>query len=233
MQVSNSSILIFTDNFRKLSCMSSSQKLAILFLPMRLALVLCIVLALFLLSPLIIPLGYSQNNSSTLNHSSIQIPGTLSNILELPDVGFSITFPSGWTGINHDYIAMVSPDGINQDNGNFKRDQYKAVMVIEILDISSYNEDNFTSKIQNKCQIESEKFVTFNNIESKEVMIKCGVEGHQKIVNYIFGSRDKIVIVGLKGTGAQFDNNLDAFKDSLNTVGITSPVELRQMPDTS
>ena len=212
--------------------MSSSQKLVILFLPPRLALVLCIVLALFL-SPLIIPLGYSQNNSSTLNHSPIQIPATLSNSLELPDVGFSIIFPRGWTGINHGYIVMVSPDGINQYNGNFKRDQYKAVMVIEILDISSYKEDNFTSKIQNKCQIESEKFVTFNNIESKEVMIKCGIEGHQKIVNYIFGSGDKVVIVGLKGIGAQFDNNLDTLKDSLNTVGIKSPIDLRQMLDTS
>ena len=231
MQVSISSLHIFTDNFIKLSCIFSSQKLESLFLSMRLALVPCIVFAIFL-SPLIIPPGHSQNNISTLNHSPIQIPATLSNSLELPDVGFNITFPRGWTGINHGYIVMVSPDGINQQNGNFKGDQNNAVMVIEIIDMSSYNEDNLTSKVQNKCQIESEKFVTSNNIESKEIMIKCGVKGHQKIVNYIFGSGDKIVIVGLKGTGATFDNNLDAFKDSLNTVGIRSPIDLRQMPGT-
>lgn len=232
MQISPNLIHIFIDDSIKSSYLPSSQKIILLLLRMRLAFVFYIVFAL-VLGPLNLPLGYSQNQSSDLTHSPIQIPATLSDRLELPDIGFSIAFPRGWSGVNHGFISMVSPDGINQYNGNFKRDQNKAVLVIEILDINDYQQHNFTSKIQEECQIKSQKFVTFNNIVGKEVMIHCGSEGDQKIVNYIFGSGDKIVIVGLKGESAQFDNNLDAFKDSLNTLTIKIPIDIKQMPEMS
>ena len=49
--------------------------------------------------------------------------------------------------MDHGYIAMVSPDGINQFNGNFKRDQEKALMVIEILNISDFQETQYWQAI--------------------------------------------------------------------------------------
>lgn len=61
--------------------------------------------------------------------------------------------------MDHGYIVMVSPDGINQFNDNFKRDQEKALMTIQILDISDFKEHNFANKIQKECQMVSEKLV--------------------------------------------------------------------------
>ena len=127
---------------------------------------------------------------------------------------------------------MVSPDGINQYNGNFKRDQEKSLMTIEILNISDFQENNFASKLKD-CRIVSEKFLILNNVQSNEVIINCGAEGHQKIVNYIFGSGKKIIIVGLKGIGTQFDNNLEAFRNSVKTVLIKNPIDIKQVTPTS
>lgn len=212
--------------------MFSSQKVMILSVRMHLALALSILLLLIAVL-LNLPLGYSQDGTSNSNHSLVRIPATLSDSLELPDLEFSITFPKGWTGVDHGYIAMVSPDGINQYNGNFKRDQEKSLMVIEILNISDFQEHNFASKIQKECRMVSEKFLVFNNIQSKEVIINCGAEGHQKIVNYIFGSGNKIIIVGLKGVGTQFDKNLDDFRNSVKTVMIKNPIDIKQVPNIS
>ena len=213
--------------------MFRSQKVLILSIPISLALVLSIIVILIavpLNSPL--PLGYSQDETSNSNDTLVNIPATLSNNFDLPNLGFSISFPKGWTGVDHGYIAMVSPDGINQYNGNFKRDQEKALMTIEILNISDYQEYNFASKLK-ECRIVSEKFLIFNNIQSNEVIINCGAEGHQKIVNYIFSSGNKIIIVGLKGVGTQFDKNLDDFRSSVKTVMIKNPIDLKQVPNIS
>ena len=204
----------------------------ILFLrtPLTLAFSILLILIVGLLN---LPLGNSQEESSNTNDTLVRIPATLSDGFELPDLGFSITFPKGWSGVDHGYIAMVSPDGINQYNGNFKRDKDKAVMVIEILNISDFQEHNFASKTQKECRISSEKLYNFNNIESKEVIISCGVEGNQKIVNYIFASENKIIIVGLKGVGTLFDKNLDAFRNSIKTVIIKNPIDIRHVLNSS
>ena len=212
--------------------MFSSQKVMILSVRMHLALALSVLLIL-IVALLNFPPGYSQYETLNSNDTLVHIPATLSDSFELPDLGFSITLPKGWTGVDHGYIAMVRPDGINQYNGNFKRDQEKALMTVQILNISDFQEHNFSSIAQKECRIVSEKFLVFNNIQSKEVIINCGAEGHQKIVNYIFGSENRIFIVGLKGFGAQFDKNLDVFRNSVKTVMIKSPIDIKQVPKTS
>jgi hypothetical protein len=204
----------------------------ILFLRTPLALAPSILLIL-IAGLLNLPIGNSQEELSNSNDTLVRIPATLSDSFELPDLGFSITFPRGWSGVDHGYIAMVSPDGINQYNGNFKRDKEKSVMVIEILNISDFQEHNFASKIQKECQIASEKLNDFNNIQSKEVIINCGTDGHQKIVNYIFASENKIIIVGLKGVGTLFDKNFDAFRNSIKTVVIKNPIDIRHVQNIS
>ena len=186
-----------------------------------------------LIGSLLNQMGHSQVPTSSLNESSVRTPTALENIYELADFGFSITFPKGWSGVNHGFIAMVSPDGINQFNGNFKRDQNKALMIIEVLNISDYQKHKYGSQIQKNCRIVSEKIITVNAVQSKEVYINCGAAGDQKIVNYIFGSGKKIFIVGLKGTGDSFEDNLDAFRNSVRSVMIKNPIEIEQMPSIS
>ena len=176
-------------------------------------------------------IGYSQNTA--LNESSVQTPAALKGSYARPADGFSITLPKGWSGVDHGVIAMVSPDGINQFNGNLKKDQNNALMVIEVLNISDFQQLKYGSIIQKDCRTLTEKIFIVNATQSKEVYIDCGAEGDQKIINYIFSSGTKIFIMGLKGIGDSFENNLDAFRNSVRTVMIKNPIEIEQMPSIS
>lgn len=186
-----------------------------------------VVLVLILLNTQI---GQSQNPNLSFNETSIRVPTALKGSYELPGGGFSITFPKGWSGVNHGFIAIISPDGINQFNGNLKRDRNNVSMIIEVSNVSDFQDHKYTSKIQKNCRILSEKIFTLGPAQGKEVYINCGVGKDQKIINYIFGSGKKIFIIGLKGTGDSFENNLDAFRNSIRTVMIKNPIELEQMP---
>jgi hypothetical protein len=176
---------------------------------------------------------HAQNSTSASSETWVRIPTALKGSYELPDVGFSITFPKGWSGVNYGFIAMVSPDGINLSNGNLKRDESKALMVIEVLNMSDFQEHKNGSKIQKNCEIQSEKIFTIGAAQSKEVYINCAAGEDQKIINYIFGSGKKIFIIGLKGSGDSFENNLDAFRNSIRTVLIKNPIKMEQMPSIS
>jgi hypothetical protein len=189
-------------------------------------------LILFLI-PLNAEMGYSQTLTSAFNETSVRATTVLKDSYELPSFGFSITFPQGWSGVKYGFIAMVSPNGINLLNGNLKGDQNKALMVIEVLNISDFQEYKNGSGIQKNCEIQSEKIFTIGAAQSKEVYINCGAGGDQKIINYIFGSVKKIFIIGLKGTGDSFENNLDAFRNSVRTVIIKNPIEIEQIPSIS
>lgn len=124
---------------------------------------------------------------------------------------------------------MVSPDGINEYNGNLRGDENKTLMVIEVLNLSNFQQDMNGSEMQNKCRIVSEKYLVINDIQSNEAFVKCGVGSDEKIVNYIFGSGNKIIIVGLKGIGTPFDNDLEDLMNSVRTVTIKNPIDLKQM----
>ena len=195
-------------------------------------------LTLFSLSTLIFiflntQVSHAQNLTSNFNETLVRTPTVLKGSYELADIGFNITFPKGWSGLNYGYIAMVSPDGINQLNGNLKRNENKALMVIEVLNISDYQKHKYKTQVQKDCQILYEKISTVHTAQSKEVYINCGTGGDQKIINHIFGSAKKIFIIGLKGTGDSFENNLDAFRNSVKTVIIKNPIKAEQMPSTS
>ena len=96
-----------------------------------------------------------------------------------------------------------------------------------------FKKHNIGKQSTKNCRIVSEKSLLLNNAQSKEVIINCGVGGDQKIVNYIFGSGNKIIIVGLKGVGTQFDKNLDDFRNSVKTVLIKNPIDIKQVPNIS
>ena len=49
-----------------------------------------------------------------------------------------------------------------------------------------------------------------------------------KIVNYFFTSGNKVIVVGLKGSGSVFDSNLDKFRNSVDTLSIDKPTDIRK-----
>ena len=193
--------------------------------------VLCVLVLLPL--SLSIQLGLSQNENSTFRENSVLIARDLKWNRTDTDIDFSIMFPNKWRGLDHGSIAMLSPDGINQFNGNLIGDENETLMVIEFINISYFQEHKKNYNTQNNCKITSEKYLMINTAQTKEIFASCGDGSDQKIVNYIFGSGNKIIIVGFKGVGTQFDNNLDDFRSSVKTVMIKNPIDIKQVPNIS
>ena len=193
--------------------------------------VLCILVLLPL--SLSIQLGQSQNVNSTFRENSVLEARDLKWSRTDTDIDFSIMLPNKWRGLDHGSIAMLSPDGINQFNGNLIGDENETLMVIEFINISHFQEHNNGYNTQNNCRIISEKYLMINTAQSKEIFANCGDGFDQKMVNYIFGSGNKIIIVGLKGVGTQFDNNLDDFRNSVKTIMIKNPIDIKQVPNIS
>jgi hypothetical protein len=138
--------------------------------------------------------------------------------------------PGGWNGINYQNIAMVSPAGVHSSNGNLGPDGDKVLMVIEALNVSDFQDQRReNSEVENNgCKIVSDKLVKINNINGQELFWECGSDNDNKMLNYFFASGNKIIVVGLKGSGSVFDNNLAKFRNSVSTLSIDKPTDIRK-----
>lgn len=74
------------------------------------------------------------------------------------------------------------------------------------------------------------KTVNINGIEGQETLRHCGNMNDDKIENYKFIVGNTVVIVGLKGKGSTFDDNLAIFTKSINTLTL-SPVAQKSNRD--
>lgn len=180
-------------------------------------------------------IGYSQenqtnSNSTSLNFHERNIPQNLNESYANPSVGFHILLPGGWNGINYQNIAMVSPAGVHSSNGNLGPNGDKVLMVIEALNVSDFQDQRRkNSEVENNgCKIVSDKYVKINNINGQELFWQCGSDNDNKILNYFFASGNKIIVVGLKGSGSVFDSNLDKFRNSVSTLSIDKPTDIRK-----
>jgi hypothetical protein len=180
-------------------------------------------------------IGYSQENQTNSNSTSLNfhegnIPQILNESYANPSVGFHILLPGGWNGINYQNIAMVSPAGVHSSNGNLGPNGDKVLMVIEALNVSDFQDQRReNSEVENNgCKIVSDKYVKINNINGQELFRQCGSDNDNKILNYFFASGNKIIIVGLKGSGSVFDSNLVKFRNSVSTLSIDKPSDIRK-----
>lgn len=182
-------------------------------------------------------IGYSQenqtnsnSNSTSLNFHERNIPQFLNETYTNPSVGFHILLPGGWDGINYQNIAMVSPAGVHLTNANLGPNGDKVLMVIEALNVSDFlDQKREYSQVENNgCKIVSDKYVKINDINGQEVFWQCGSDNDSKMVNYFFASGNKVIVVGLKGSGSVFDSNLDKFRNSVSTLSIDKPSDIRE-----
>jgi hypothetical protein len=180
-------------------------------------------------------IGYSQENQTNSNSTSLNfhegnIPQILNESYANPSVGFHILLPGGWNGINYQNIAMVSPAGVHSSNGNLGPNGDKVLMVIEALNVSDFQDQRReNSEVENNgCKIVADKYVKINNINGQELFRQCGSDNDNKILNYFFASGNKIIIVGLKGSGSVFDSNLVKFRNSVSTLSIDKPSDIRK-----
>ena len=187
--------------------------------------------------------GYSQENQTNYNYSSIlkpsqsqqlNIPKFISGSYTIPIVGFHILLPGGWDGVTYQNTAMVSPAGVHLLNGNLGPNGDKVLLVIEALNTSDfYNQNNTYGKNaetqKGDCRPLSDRYVKINDIDGKEILLQCGTNNDNKILNYYFTSGNKVIVVGLKGNNTVFDRNLDNFKNSLDTVSLDKPGDIRKI----
>jgi len=180
-------------------------------------------------------IGYSQENQTNSNSTSLEfhernIPQNLNETYTNPSVGFHILLPGSWNGINYQNIAMVSPAGVHSSNGNLGPNGDKVLMVIEVLNVSDYldQKKEYSQVKNNGCKIVSDKYVTINKLDGQELFLQCGANNDNNIVNYFFASGNKVIVVGLKGSGSVFDSNLDKFRNSVSTLSIDKPTDIRK-----
>jgi hypothetical protein len=116
-------------------------------------------------------------------------------------------------------------------NGNLGPNGDKVLMVIEALNVSDFLDDRkeYGQIEKNDCRIVSDKYVKIKEINGQELFWQCGSDNDNKIINYIFGSGNKIIIVGFKGPGSVFDSNLDKFRNSVGTLKIDKPIDIRKI----
>ena len=72
----------------------------------------------------------------------------------------------------------------------------------------------------------SDKFVKINGMKSEELTEQCGSHGLEKTISYVFASRKNIIFVGLKASGLTFDNNLEKFKQSIQSIKINNATDI-------
>lgn len=180
-------------------------------------------------------IGYSQEKLTNSTLPAIQsrnIPEFLNESYSIPSVGFQIMLPGGWKGLNYQNIAMISPAGMHLNNGNLGPNGDKILMIIQALNISDFLEHRmqYGEIEKNGCRILSDKYVKINDVNGQELYWQCGSDNDEdKMINYIFASGNKIIVVGLKGSGSVFDSNLDKFGKTVRTLSIDQPADIRKI----
>jgi len=192
---------------------------------------------LLIASPGIYDVGYSKQNETNSTLKSFQfrnIPQFINESYTNRDAGFHILLPGGWSGLSYQNKVMISPAGMNIRTGNLGSlvsPSHTVLMVIEALNVSDFvsQKMNYSGIEENDCRIVSNKYVKINGMNGQELLSQCGSDNDNKIINYIFGSRDEVIIVGLKGSNPVFDSHLDKFTNSVGTLSIDKPIDIRNI----
>jgi hypothetical protein len=177
----------------------------------------------------------NDNSYSFYNQSTGTVFPTINGTYTNNILGFQITLPEGWKGIDLGNIAMASPTGIDSKTGGLLPGGDKVLMVLgggnfsdffpgsKDYQLSKYIDYLKKGNMGMPCQIVSDKNVEVKGTESVEVFQLCGLLKKEKILTYIFAPQDKMVFAGLKGTGVIFDHNVDKFQKSIQTLRIKKP----------
>jgi hypothetical protein len=189
-------------------------------------------------------LSKSSFDSSTPAYATV--PYTFSNIsgtYSIPNLGFQITFPPGWSGIGLEGFVMVSPMGINSRTAvpNPSNDLDKVIFILSVANLSDIvggsgdlNASAYRKYVEKTartigCQIISDKFVKFNGTNTEEVDQLCGSRLEQKAKTHAIASGKTVVFVGLKGNGPALDHNLKKFDESLHTIKINKVTNIKRL----
>ncbi len=184
-------------------------------------------------------IGATQANRAILPSIITNISGTYAN----PNLGFEITLPKGWQGIEVVNIGMVSPSGINPATGGLRPsgELKKVLLVLGSIKASDFLANKYEHnastyqefvKMTSKsigCTVLSDSFVKINGMNSEDVIQQCGRLGEEKSLSYIFASGKNIIFIGLKGIRSAFEHNFEKFRQSMQTLKIDKPVDIESV----
>jgi len=204
-----------------------------------LMIVLPILLALFDISSPFFGSPYSAFASP--NVPSTAALGNVSGTYVLPNVGFRITFPPGWSGIDLGVTVLVAPTGINPKTGvlNTSSDLGKVYLILarsntsdivrnpDNRNLSGYHEYVNDSAKRIGCKVLSDEFVKLNGISSERVTGKCGSLEEESMLTYAIAAGKNVIFVGLKGLTPAFDYNYETFMQSLKTMKIDDRSDIK------
>lgn len=186
----------------------------------------------------------SDSDSSTLAYATAAYNfSNISGTYRIPDLGFQITLPKGWSGIGLKDFVMVSPMGINSKTAvpNPSSDLDKVIFVLSAANVSDiaggslgHNASSYqkyiemTAKIID-CKVVSDKFAKVNGTTREEMYQICGPELEQKAKAYAIASGKSILYMGLKGNGPAFDHNIKKFEESIRTIKINEVTDIKRL----
>jgi hypothetical protein len=161
----------------------------------------------------------------------------------LPKVGFNITFPPGWSGIDLGSTVLVAPTGINPRTGVLNPStNLTAVYLIlarshinDVLrnadngNLTRYHEFVNESAKGIGCKVLSDEFVKLNGTSSEKVVGKCGPLDEVSILTYAIASGKNVILIGLKGPTTAFDHNYETFMQSIRTMKINEPSDIEKL----
>lgn len=179
-----------------------------------------------------------DGNGAVFSISFTNISGSYS----IPELGFNMTLPAGWIGLDLKSVVMVSPTGINPKTGvlNPSFDEDKVYLIItrseapEIMGKADHNISNYNLYVRQTaesigCKVLSDKFVKLNGMNVEKLLQRCGPPVEGKSITYALSSGKNIVFVGLKGSTMAFDSNLEKFNKSVLTMKIDNQTNIKSI----
>jgi hypothetical protein len=164
----------------------------------------------------------------------------VSGSYSIPELGFNISLPAGWSGLDLKSLVMVSPTGINPKTGvlNPSDDQDEVYLIIarskvpEIMGMTDHNVSNYELYVGKTaesigCKVLSDRFVKLNGMNVEKLLQRCGPPVEGKSIAYTLSSGKYIIFVGLKGTTLAFDHNLEKFNEAVLTIKIDNQTNIK------
>jgi hypothetical protein len=207
-----------------------------------------IIAYLVIVLPLLLVLFDTSRTFFGSPYSAFSSPSTpplanVSGTYVLPKVGFNITFPPGWSGIDLGSTVLVAPTGINPRTGVLNPStNLTAVYLIlarthinDVLrnadngNLTRYHEFVNESAKGIGCKVLSDEFVKLNGTRSEKVVGKCGPLDEVTILTYAIASGKNVIFIGLKGSTTAFDHNYETFMQSLRTMKISEPSDIKEL----
>ena len=187
--------------------------------------------------------SFIDSSYSAFANQRIPFMANVSDTYVNPNVGFRITFPPGWSGIEVGPIVLVAPTGINPRLGvlNPSSDLEMVYIILtrsntsDILrnpqdrNLSGYHEYVNDSARGIGCKVLSDEFVKLNGLSSEKVVGKCGPLQELSMLTYAVASGKNVIFIGLKGITSAFEHNLEFFMQSLETMEFDHESDIKKL----